>query len=162
MAEDRYAGERYDPTLAQCHALELNFDGKQLVMTNGTARYSYPAVSGRPTSSGGFDYSASRQKLGSTGPIPEGVYWINPDELLANAFWKPVSAAAWGNYRITIHPFTTTVTHGRGGFFIHGGSVAGSAGCIDLTTFMDSFVADLKKEGGSIKTCQIHMMVKYP
>ena len=38
---------------------------------------------------------------------------------------------AWGNYRITIHPFTTTETYGRGGFFIHGGDQLGSAGCID-------------------------------
>jgi hypothetical protein len=39
-----------------------------------------------------------------------------------------------------------TETYGRGGFFIHGGSVPGSAGCIDLWTHMESFATDLERE----------------
>lgn len=162
MADDRYAGERYDPTLASCLSLELHFDGAQLVMQTGERRYEYPAVSGRPLPSGGFDYSPARQKLSGIGPIPAGTYWINPGELWANAWWKRASTAAWGNFRITIHPFTTSVTHGRGGFFIHGGSTPGSAGCIDLTTHMDRFVGDLRKEGAMSRPCQIHLSVAYP
>ena len=72
-------------------------------------------------------------------------------------------ANAWGRYRISIHPFTTTETFGRGGFFIHGGATPGSAGCIDLTNHMDRFVADLRREvGTSTQTCQIHLEVLYP
>jgi hypothetical protein len=61
---------------------------------------------------------------------------------------------------VTIHPFTTTVTHGRGGFFIHGGKNPGSIGCIDLTSNITKFVKDLDKEGARRK-CQIHLTVKY-
>ena len=44
--------------------------------------------------------------------------------------------SAGGSHRITIHPYDDTATYGRGGFFIHGGAEAGSAGCIDLTSRM--------------------------
>ncbi|MEZ5601109.1 MAG: DUF2778 domain-containing protein [Candidatus Competibacteraceae bacterium] len=77
------------------------------------------------------------------GPIPQGIYWIRPDELDDNWLNCRLSdrfANAWGRYRISIHPFTTE-TFGRGGFFIHGGATPGSAGCIDLTNHMDRFVA---------------------
>lgn len=38
----------------------------------------------------------------------------------------------WGDWRITLSPLSTTDTMGRSGFFIHGGSTPGSAGCIDI------------------------------
>jgi len=91
---------------------------------------------------------------------PEGTYWINPDELWTNRWYKSGSVDAWGNYRITIHPFTTTDTFKRGGFFIHGGKVLGSAGCIDLTKYMDTFVSDLSSELAT-RACQIHLKVDY-
>jgi hypothetical protein len=159
-----YSSERYNPTLAHCGVLQLMFDGKYLRMTGGSKSYSYPAVSGKPDASGQFDYSVPRQKISNVGPIPAGTYWIRPDELDDN-YWNtyvPGFEKAWGRYRISIHPFTTTETYGRGGFFIHGGTVAGSAGCIDLTTHIDAFAADLKKEAGSTTTCQIHLYVVYP
>lgn len=157
-----YAGERYNPTLPHCGLLELQFNGSHLTMTGGGRTYSYSAVSGKPQTDGTFDYSQARQQLRNIGPIPEGTYWIRPDELWENAWYKPASTDAWGNYRITIHPFVTTVTHGRGGFFIHGGTTPGSAGCIDLTNHMDQFVEDLRREVGRNTTCQIHLVVRYP
>ena len=42
---------------------------------------------------------------------------------------------AWGNYRIRIIGSAL----GRGGFYIHGGSLRGSSGCIDLGDGMDEF-----------------------
>lgn len=66
-----------------------------------------------------------------------------------------------GRYRVAIHPFTTTVTFGRGGMFIHGGAAPGSAGCIDLTRHMNDFVRDLRGET-SMRSCQIHLTVAYP
>lgn len=163
---DRYAAERYDPTLAHCHAISFIFDGNWLTMfSSGKLLKAYPAVSGRPLAgkdgAAAFDYSAARQKLGSVGPIPAGTYWIKPDELWENAWYKPAPTRAWGKYRITIHPFSTTVTHGRGGFFIHGGTVAGSAGCIDLTTYIEDFVNDLRTQLGTTLACQIHLTVDY-
>ncbi len=158
---DRYADERYDSALAMCSALELFFDGATLKITGSSKTYNYPAASGRPSKEGKFNYSQEAQKGGPGGPIPEGIYWINPDELWTNRWYKSGSEAAWGKYRITIHPFTTTETYKRGGFFIHGGKVLGSAGCIDLTSHIETFVADLTKEG-ALKKCQIHLTVKYP
>jgi hypothetical protein len=156
-----YSAERYDPKIAHCSTLVLRFDGKTLTMRGGSANYSYSAVSGR-SQNGSFDYSNDAQRQAYQGPIPEGTYWIKPDEMWENAWYKSGSRAAWGNYRITIHPFTTTETYRRGGFFIHGGAVPGSAGCIDLATEMDRFVADLRKELGGKETCQIHLFVGYP
>ena len=52
-------------------------------------------------------------------------------------------SASWGHYRGTIHHYPGTTTHGRGGFFIHGGRKFGSKGCIDLAGFMDNFVRRL-------------------
>jgi len=68
---------------------------------------------------------------------------------------------AWGNFRLTIHPYPATVTHGRGGFFIHGGTVPGSAGCIDLVAEMDRFVEHLKQELGGLPECYIQLTVRY-
>jgi hypothetical protein len=93
------------------------------------------ARSGHKDASGMFDYTLAKQKVHSEGPIPEGEYWIQPLQL-HNMLWN---SDGWGVARITIHPRTTTVTYSRGGFFIHGGKVFGSAGCIDLAYGMGSF-----------------------
>ena len=47
---------------------------------------------------------------------------------------------AWGNYRMPITPKSGTNTFGRGSFYIHGGCIAGSIGCIDLLENMDNFI----------------------
>ncbi len=170
---DPYSSERYDPRFPPCGTLSLRFDGRHLRMTGGSQSYSYRGVSGKPQD-GRFDYSQARQKIANVGPIPNGVYWIRPDELddnLINTWLSDDFAAAWGRYRISIHPFTTTETFGRGGFFIHGGATRGSAGCIDLTSAMPSFVADLRSEIAAThprghrvppSRCQIHLTVAYP
>ena len=119
-------------------------------------------MSGRPLGDGGFDYSLARQKLANEGPIPSGGYWIRPDELWTNRWYHLASRTAWGNYRITIHPFVATESYGRGGFFIHGGSTPESAGCIDLTGDMDRFVSDLTGAVGSNTKCLIYVRVWYP
>lgn len=170
----KYTSERYDPTVGQCQAdqnqtprpkLQLRFDGKSLIM-QGTRAYTYPAVSG----------------MSGADPIPQGRYWINPSELwqrtgttniyfcigglvTLNGCSRTVDAhkKAWGNHRITIHPYQQTDTHGRGGFFIHGGTVYGSLGCIDLAGNMDQFVKDLQAElGGTTLNCFADLVVTYP
>jgi len=47
---------------------------------------------------------------------------------------------AWGNYRMPITAKAGTNTYGRGSFYVHGGCIAGSIGCIDLLENMDDFV----------------------
>ena len=58
---------------------------------------------------------------------------------------------AWGNYRMAIIPKGGTETFGRGSFYLHGGGLAGSIGCIDLVDRIDDFVriyqAFLSKSG---------------
>src|SRR5690606_25253592 len=53
----------------------------------------------------------------------------------------PFNEASWGESRIELTPDSGTNTFGRSGFFIHGGDMPGSAGCIDLlaeeSDFMD-------------------------
>ena len=159
----KYADERYNPTLPHCGSLKISFDGSKLTLSGASKSYSFPAVSGKPDNKGRFDYNPARQTQANIGPIPEGVYWIRPDELWENAWWRiGASDAAWGEYRISIHPFMKTETHKRGGFFIHGGTVPGSAGCIDLTTKISDFIKALRAGLGSQRTCQIHVTVDYP
>lgn len=162
---DPYAKERYNPALRHCEVktgqyIRIRFDGKHLKLVGGSTTKSYVAASGKKLD-GVFDYSGDRQKVKNAGPIPAGVYWIRPDELWTNAWYKRASTAAWGNFRITIHPFPSTETFGRGGFFIHGGDDLGSAGCIDLVKNMDAFVKDLREMLGDQSRCQIHVEVKY-
>ena len=52
-------------------------------------------------------------------------------------------------------------TRRRGGFFIHGGDVPGSAGCIDLTLHMDRFIAQLGSELGDSADCHVPLNVRY-
>jgi hypothetical protein len=139
-----YTHERRWPELAGIRSdLRLTYDGGRLRMP-ARAR-SYPAISGKNTPQG-FDFSVERQKIPFQGPIPEGVYWVAPGELWTNAWYKYTAPrSAWGDHRLSIHPFPETETHGRGGFFIHGGFVPGSAGCIDLWAHMNFFVEDLKE-----------------
>lgn len=114
---------------------------------------------------GKFSYSTERQKIASQGPIPEGNYWISPADIWENSAIKSLlvsSRSAWGDYRITIRISPGTQTHARGGFFIHGGDIPGSAGCIDLTTSMNQFIRDLKNLLGKAINCHIPLTVEYP
>jgi hypothetical protein len=171
-----YSGERYNPEFPACgsSSVTLKFDGEHLWMYRiravETTRYSavltgkpfkYRAVSGRPVGASS-DYSPERQRMRGEGPIPEGRYWITPSEIWEAGIinWIIGRTTAWGNFRISIHPYPDTDTFGRGGFFIHGGSEPGSAGCIDLTDQMDKFIQDLRS-GVSESSCHIPLTVEY-
>ena len=131
--------------------LELRFDGKSL--------QAYDAVYGMAYSD--LSWSAvSGSELRGFDPIPEGVWSADPNNTQK---WSDVSAArkaasiiggvtenipfvgfklgpwpggafAWGEYR-------TELSNGAGdrGYYMHGGAIAGSAGCIDLTSNNNSF-----------------------
>jgi hypothetical protein len=63
----------------------------------------------------------------------------------------PTSLVAWGNCRWAIIPDKNTNTHGRGSFYLHGGSMPGSIGCVDLSTdspeFLKYYNAWMQKTG---------------
>lgn len=163
----RYAHEIRRPEVPACakSVITLHFDGKvfKIQAAVGVLK-TYAAVSGRPINSK-FDYSTERQKLSNQGPIPQGNYWISPADIWENNVIKSLlvsSRSAWGDYRITIRVSPGTQTHARGGFFIHGGDIPGSAGCIDLTTSMNQFIKDLKSLLGKSVHCHIPLTVEYP
>jgi len=72
------------------------------------------------------------------------------------------SQMAWGNHRIAIQPSKGTNTFGRGGFYVHGGAVRGSHGCIDLTTNMGDFTKHYAAWQGKHGKTSIPLVVKYP
>ena len=161
---DKYAAERTRPEYPACRraGLTLWFDGVVLRGIGAVRPMNFPAVSGQSVG-GKFGYSVDRQKLADVGPIPAGTYWILPSEMQRNAWYRWRNPrAAWGNHWITIHPLPGTVTHGRGGFFIHGGNVPGSIGCIDLSLRMDAFVATLEAELAGEPSCHVPLIVRYP
>jgi len=133
-----------------------------LRMATGKSVKVYSAVSGKPDDRGNFTYTMERQTIEKKGPIPEGKYWISPSQLQENHFYRIFNpTAAWGDNWITIHPYPSTETYGRGGFFIHGGNSPGSAGCIDLTTHMKDLVVDLNNELQGDLNCYIPLTVQY-
>ena len=102
------------------------------------------------------------------GPTPPGKYIVGPIQSregdtktvsVISALWKKMigafdntsekdkgfqsnsdySKVGWGNYRATITPQEGTNTYGRNNFYIHGGTLPGSHGCIDLTSEMGDF-----------------------
>ena len=112
---------------------------------------------------------AKYSKMKNAGPIPEGGYTIGTvqtrtgakAEKLINSVksvwdlykmrrenedaghdWNSGSIPdriAWGDYRVPITPNKNTNTHGRGSFYVHGGGLPGSSGCIDLANQMPDF-----------------------
>lgn len=162
----RYSEERSFPRIPTCgiSGMSLTFNGKTLWASGSTSPMLFHAVSGKPNAKGVFEYSTDRQKIPFQGPIPAGQYWVQPLQLWENNWLKSAlhsPRGAWGNYRLTIHPYPGTQTYGRGGFFIHGGTAAGSAGCIDLILSIDRFVDQLKKELGGLPECYIPLTVRY-
>ncbi|WP_442943564.1 tlde1 domain-containing protein [Nitrospirillum sp. BR 11752] len=161
---DRYSSERSDPVIPLCgkSAISLSFNGRVLSM-NGSPKggYTYFGVSGRPNDNGEFDYSIPRQRMRREGPIPEGQYWIEPSQMWTNHWYNLAPSAAWGFHRITIHIYPGTETYGRGGFFIHGGTHPGSAGCINLHADMERFLVDLQEVVKDGPECYVPLSIRY-
>jgi hypothetical protein len=140
----------------------LVFNGCTLGYFDGSRNLTraWRAVSGRPGT------TVANQGEEDVGPIPEGVWTVDPREsenrydhdpyvLIPTMgypagpgvpspshplwYWVEKQGRAWGNYRGEIRPVNGTKTFGRDGFFIHGGDRPGSAGCIDLTADNDDF-----------------------
>ena len=130
--------------------------------------HSYVATSGKR----GPDFSLKAQQDKGLGTTPEGDYWIDPEqmwtagplvEFARNFPFLRDYPEGWGHHRITIHEMPGTQTYGRGGFFVHGGSHQGSAGCVHLTgNGMETFLADLKSTLDGLPRCSIPLSVVYP
>jgi hypothetical protein len=122
------------------------------------------------------------------GPLPEGTYVVGPLETRAGgqeeigaleAFWDKItgkvgndqsksfsqntllSRISWGNYRAYIKPTGGQKMYGRSAFYVHGGSLRGSHGCIDLTDDMADFAKFFGIWTASTKKKTIPLSVKY-
>lgn len=163
----------------------LFFGGKNLIYytqsedENGNLSLNmevFDAVSGRENN--GFDYSEENQAAKGSGPIPEGDYSINPSLVqsysdlsfaqkaaskIGRGQW-PGGRYAWGENRVWIDPSSVEVTNPSTGktvtrtdMSIHGGSVPGSAGCIDCHKDAQRFFNSLSKS----EQRRIPLRVKY-
>ena len=79
--------------------------------------------------------------------MPEGEWQVDPGKIDRFRWydprdwdwWGPWGRSAWGNWRVPIDRVPSSPKTSRYGFFIHGGSTWGSAGCIDLCRGDESF-----------------------
>jgi RHS repeat-associated protein len=91
--------------------------------SDGTIVGSYAYTTGRP--------GVTNPAIVGQGPIPSGTYVADPSQISEGGFFRNL-LGDWGNYRVPLKPDPGTKTLGRDGFFLHGGKVPGSAGCIDV------------------------------
>lgn len=101
--------------------------GRLFVRTNRGDSFSISATSGR----GPCMNNATCQSIPSEGPLPMGFYTASSKNLTENSAWT-LAHGDWGDWRVALKPDPSTHTHGRSGFYIHGGFKGGSAGCIDI------------------------------
>ncbi|MEI8573349.1 DUF2778 domain-containing protein [Methylomonas sp. LW13] len=118
--------------------------------------YFLTATSGRPDCIG-CDASTPNK-----GAIPSGNYTLNAQDISnPNAIGDlirnlPGVGADWGDWRGPLTPNRGTNTFGRSGFFLHGGSIKGSAGCVDVgggvfgNSSTNQLLNDIKKDPDGI------------
>jgi RHS repeat-associated protein len=105
----------------------------------GRVPYKIQATSGR---AGGCMNNASCQDKSFEGPIPRGLYQIRSRELSDPSLAGDVARRLkgdWGDWRVRLHRQTVDEENRmswkpttRDNFFLHGGDMQGSAGCIDV------------------------------
>jgi hypothetical protein len=97
----------------------------------GELPYYIAATSGR----GGSMNKPECECKKDTGPIPRGNYMAFIWDLSNAGFFGDLLRnlrGDWGDWRVPLTPIGGTNTQGRSGFFLHGGSYPGSAGCVDV------------------------------
>lgn len=105
-----------------------------LVADSGSSTVTQYNDAGKPI--GSYPYTSGRDGVTNPsipwkGPIPPGDYTLDPNEI-SEGGWLRDLTGDWGDYRAPLHPNDGTNTFDRDGFFLHGGDVPGSAGCIDV------------------------------
>ncbi len=88
------------------------------------------------------------------GPIPEGEYEFDPKEASEVSGIKYLlrrMKGDWEHGRVPLHPANKTQTYGRNGFYIHGGDIEGSAGCLDIGNHDKDFFKNVKKTKNKVK-----------
>lgn len=73
----------------------------------------------------------------------------------------PMARYAWGNYRYLLKPTKSTNTFGRTSMYLHGGSVPGSIGCIDLSVGINNFAKFFQEWKKRTGYSSIYVVVDY-
>jgi RHS repeat-associated protein len=114
------------------------FDGKEMrsISDNGKRKR---VVARIPVASGAPGSTPADQSRQDYGPIPEGTWYVDPNEIGQHVRFEcwpgpnfRQDRDVWGDWRVALHPLPGTDTLGRDGFFVHGGKYIGSIGCIDV------------------------------
>ena len=104
----------------------------------GVPPYNISALSGKDECKN----DSGCEQTPNKGPIPRGVYYIDNKMIDNPSFWNDVKrnfftpgeegGGDWGDWRVRIYPRPKTKRYGRTGFYLHGGYISGSSGCIDF------------------------------
>ena len=143
--------------MANNQTVIIRFDGNYFSYTDNNGNLvRIPAISGKTSSQ-----NSQFQNVIKSGPLPEGFYdvkqsdyqniadissWDYIKSSLGGGSWKGTEYT-WGTERVWLIPQAGTNTYGRDDFSIHGGSKAGSAGCIDLVDNAPTFFSFFKSLG---------------
>jgi hypothetical protein len=144
---------------------QLEFDGHNLkwISGSGSKIHSWPAISGNNKAGkekDSYRYDPNEYQSQPGGPTPEGRYEIGFPEIKSNnvkTFLRAIksrtpfggktktynwnvagSGGSWGKYRFYLYPAGHDAL-GRKEMYIHGGTVPGSIGCIDLMNRIKEF-----------------------
>ncbi|HEY0332329.1 MAG TPA: RHS repeat-associated core domain-containing protein [Stenotrophomonas sp.] len=101
----------------------------RLTAVNQGKSYVVNATSGRQ------DCPGCDSSVRNKGPIPTGDYRVYGRELSNPGFVRDLlrnTQGDWGDWRVQLWPDDQSMVHGRSGFFLHGGTLPGSAGCFDI------------------------------
>ncbi|MGD2114840.1 MAG: hypothetical protein PVG07_07300 [Acidobacteriota bacterium] len=143
----------------------ITFDGTEVTL-HGTGGMSARARSGltvrHRNNTEGLDYTQPEyQDVPDKGPVPEGDYYVEPDEVDNNP-----PSAAWGGHRVRLHESLVTRARRRlstersGGFYLHGdGGNDGTAGCIGVISLSENARIHALIEANSAR---IPVTVDYP
>ncbi len=111
--------------------ITFDMSSSALIVTDSGGTFTITATSGRAP----YTNRPGQTRRRNEGPIPVGRYFIHASELSDPSGAGDVVRGLtgdWGDWRVVLHPAPGTRTFGRSGFFLHGGSASGSAGCIDF------------------------------
>lgn len=108
-----------------------------LIVIDSDGSYSVPATSGKDSCMNNPSLECRRSR--NIGPIPPGFYRVFRrevnDPLACWDYYRNKLLSDWGDWRVPIRNPSGAPPFGRDGFYLHGGSEPGSAGCIDVGGF---------------------------
>ena len=132
----------------------LCFDGKRIHVYDDCGN----KIMTRRASSGFPGTGPEDQDKKYKGPIPEGKWTFNIEDIDKRAWYNFLRDPEWGTYRVKLNPVKGTETYGRTNLFLHGGVEPGTAGCVDMGIADEEIFPMLMSDESHIK---IDFHVKY-